>query len=97
SWDTAYLWENAEAALAYLEAYRLSGERLWEQRAVDILLGISKHHYGEYGFLTEGVDWNNRVGRQHHIGQAEYGAIAYTEPLLNNLYHVEAYCEWRAL
>lgn len=94
SWDTAYLWENAEAALAYLEAYRLSGERLWQQRATDILLGISQHHYGEYGFLTEGVDWNNHVGRQHHIGQQEYGAIAYTEPLLNNLYHVEAYCEW---
>ncbi|GIV18695.1 MAG: hypothetical protein KatS3mg023_0446 [Armatimonadota bacterium] len=95
SWDTAYLWENAEAAIAYLEAHRLTGERRYEQRAVDILLAISKHHYGEHGFLTEGVDWNNHVGKQHHIGQAEYGAIAYTEPLLNNLYHVEAYCVWK--
>jgi len=95
SWDTAYLWENAEAAIAYLEAYRLTGERCYEQRALDILLAISKHHYGEYGFLTEGVDWNNHVGKQHHIGQAEYGAIAYTEPLMNNLYHVEAYLVWR--
>ncbi|GIV16998.1 MAG: hypothetical protein KatS3mg022_2433 [Armatimonadota bacterium] len=95
SWDTAYLWENAEAALAYLEAYRLTGKRLYEQRATDILLAISKHHHGEHGFLTEGVDWNNHVGSQHHIGQAQYGAIAYTEPLLNNLYHVEAYCVWK--
>ncbi|MCS6830038.1 MAG: hypothetical protein NZ749_05265 [bacterium] len=97
SWDTAYLWENAEAAIAYLEAYHLTGNRFYEQRAVDILLAISRHHYGEYGFLTEGVDWNNHVGKQHHIGQAEYGAIAYTEPLLNNLYHVEAYCLWRGI
>lgn len=95
SWDTAYLWENAEAAIACLEAYRLTGEQRYEQRALDILLAISKHHYGEHGFLTEGVDWNNHVGKQHHIGQAEYGAIAYTEPMLNNLYHVEAYCVWR--
>jgi hypothetical protein len=95
SWDTAYLWENAEAAIAYLEAYRLTSDRLYEQRAIDILLAISKHHYGELGFLTEGVDWNNHVGKQHHIGQAQYGAIAYTEPLLNNLYHVEAYCVWK--
>ena len=94
SWDTAYLWENAETAIAYLEAYRLTGDERYEQHALDILLAISKHHYGEYGFLTEGVDWNNHVGKQHHIGQAEYGAITYTEPLLNNLYHVEAYCVW---
>lgn len=94
SWDTAYLWENAEVSIAYLEAYRLTHKPQYGQRAVDILLGIAKHHYGDHGFLTEGVDWNNHVGRQHHIGGAEYGAIAYTEPLLNNLYHVEAYCLW---
>lgn len=95
SWDTAYLWENAEAAIAYLEAHRLTHDAIYEQRAVDILLAISKHHSGNYGFLTEGVDWNNHVGAQHHIDGEEYGAIAYTEPLLNNLYHVEATCLWR--
>ncbi len=97
SWDTAYLWENAEACIAYLEAYQLSREPLYKQRATNILLGISKHHYGEHGFLTEGVDWNNHVGKQHHINGTEYSAIAYTEPLLNNLYHVEAYCLWRGV
>lgn len=88
SWDTAYLWENAEAAMAYLEAW-LDTDR-FEFRAVaeDILLGIARHHYGEFGFLTEGVDWNNHVGQQHHIDGALYGAIQYTEPLLNNLHHV---------
>lgn len=97
SWDTAYLWENAESALAYLEAHQLTGEAHYLRRAEAILLGVSRHHYGEHGFLTEGVDWNNHVGRQHHIDRAEYGAIAYTEPLLNNLYHVEAYCLWHEM
>jgi len=90
SWDTAYLWENAEAALAYLEAYEDTRERRYLCWAVTILRAIAKHHYGELGFLTEGVDWNNHVGQEHHIGQAEFGAIRYTEPLLNNLHHVEA-------
>ncbi len=38
------------------------------------------------GFLTEGIDWNNHVGAQHHFGGATYGAIQYTEPLLNNVH-----------
>jgi hypothetical protein len=54
-----------------------------------ILRAIAKHHYGPHGFLTEGVDWNNHVGKQHHFGAAEYGDIKYTEPLLNNLHIVE--------
>ncbi|MGB9607055.1 MAG: hypothetical protein ACPL7E_00815, partial [bacterium] len=45
--------------------------------------------HGEYGFLTEGVDWENSVGRQHHIEEREFGDIKYTEPLLNNLHIVE--------
>ncbi|MGC8779885.1 MAG: hypothetical protein ACP5UQ_03380, partial [Anaerolineae bacterium] len=53
---------------------------------IAILRGIADHHYGDRGFLTEGVDWNNHVGQQHHIAQALYGAIRYTEPLLNNLH-----------
>jgi len=90
SWDTAYLWENAEAALAYLDAYEDRREKHFLCWAVTILRGIAKHHYGPSGFLTEGVDWNNHVGREHHIGEAEFGAIKYTEPLLNNLHHIEA-------
>ncbi|MCX8108466.1 MAG: hypothetical protein N3G20_06650, partial [Verrucomicrobiae bacterium] len=95
SWDTAYLWENAEAALAFFEAavdvrkrdparakrYQLDG--------LTILRAIAKHHYGPYGFLTEGVDWNDHVGRQHHINHAKYGAIQYTEPFLNNQHIAE--------
>jgi hypothetical protein len=38
----------------------------------------------KHNFLTEGVDWNDHVGQQHHIDQAKYAAIRYTEPFLNN-------------
>ena len=89
SWDTAYLWENAEAALAYLEAYLDTNNKSYLADALTILRAIAKHHHGEHGFLTEGVDWNNHVGKQHHFGGAEYGDIKYTEPLLNNLHIVE--------
>jgi len=89
SWDTAYLWENAEAALAYLEAYDYSHRQDYLDWALTILRACAKHHYGPHGFLTEGVDWNNHVGREHHIGGQEFAAIQYTEPLLNNLHIVE--------
>jgi hypothetical protein len=89
SWDTAYLWENAEAALAYFEAYIDTNNDSYLDDGLTILRAISKHHHGPYGFLTEGVDWNNHVGKKHHFGQAEYGDIKYTEPLLNNLHIVE--------
>ncbi len=95
TWDTAYLWENAEAAMAYLEAAVDVGDRdpasgrLFERCGLTILRAIARHHYGPHGFLTEGVDWNNHVGRQHHIGQAEFGAIRYTEPFLNHQHHIE--------
>jgi hypothetical protein len=89
SWDTAYLWENAEAALAYLEAYADSNDEAYLRESLTILVAISNHHHGQYGFLTEGVDWNNHVGAQHHFDGAEYGDIKYTEPLLNNLHIVE--------
>jgi hypothetical protein len=90
SWDTAYMWENAEAALAYLDAYEETVEERYLCHALTILRAIAKHHYGPHGFLTEGVDWNNHVGAEHHIDGAEFGAIRYTEPLLNNLHHTEA-------
>ena len=89
SWDTSYLWENAEAALAYLEAYRDTRNESYLRDALTILRAAAKHHHGEKGFLTEGVDWNNHVGKQHHFGGAEFGDIKYTEPLLNNLHIVE--------
>ena len=89
SWDTAYLWENAEAALAYLEAYIDTGNKMYLLDGLTILRAIAKHHHKDTGFLTEGVDWNNHVGKKHHFDQAEYGDIKYTEPLLNNLHIVE--------
>ena len=95
SWDTAYLWENAEAALAYFEAAldtrkrERSRSKQFELDGLVILRAAAKHHYGPYGFLTEGVDWNDHVGQQHHIGKAKYGAIQYTEPFLNNQHIAE--------
>lgn len=90
SWDTAYLWENAEVAQAHLEAWFERGDESYRDVALGVLSTIARHHYGTHGFLTEGIDWNNHVGQQHHIRQEEFGAIQYTEPLLNNLHHVEA-------
>jgi len=89
SWDTAYLWENAEAALAYFEAYSDTKNERFLRDGLTILRAIAKHHHGQMGFLTEGVDWNNHVGKKHHFDEAEFGDIKYTEPLLNNLHIVE--------
>ncbi len=95
SWDTAYLWENAEAALAYFEAALETRKtdprqsREYELDGLVILRSAAKHHYGPHGFLTEGVDWNNHVGQQHHIDQAKFAAIRYTEPFLNNQHIAE--------
>jgi hypothetical protein len=89
SWNTAYLWENAEASCAFLDAFADTGDEEFLRDALTILRAAAKHHYGDKGFLTEGVDWDNVVGSQHHIGGAQFGAIRYTEPLLNNLHIVE--------
>jgi hypothetical protein len=95
SWDTAYLWENAEAALAYFEAAADTREsqparsRQFELDGLTILRAIARHHHGPHGFLTEGVDWNDHVKQKHHIAQAKYGDIQYTEPFLNNQHIVE--------
>ncbi|MBN1852730.1 MAG: hypothetical protein JW829_08395 [Pirellulales bacterium] len=95
SWDTAYLWENAEAALAWFEAAvdcrqcDTESSRAYEVDGLTVLRAAAKHHYGPHGFLTEGVDWNNHVGKEHHIGEAEYAAIRYTEPFLNNQHIAE--------
>ncbi|MHC4559257.1 MAG: DUF2961 domain-containing protein [Planctomycetota bacterium] len=63
SWDTAYLWENAEAALAYFEAYQDTHNEQFLRDGLTILRAIAKHHHGDKGFLTEGVDWKGRVRR----------------------------------
>ncbi|MCG2685656.1 MAG: PEP-CTERM sorting domain-containing protein, partial [Planctomycetales bacterium] len=95
SWDTAYLWENAEAALAYFEAAAdtrqrdAAKSREYEIDGLVILRAIAKHHYGPHGFLTEGVDWNNHSGQEHHIDGKEFGAIRYTQPFLNNQHIAE--------
>ena len=54
-----------------------------------ILRACAEHHHGVYGFLTEGVDWNDHVGQKHHIKQAKYGAIRYAEPFLYNQHFTE--------
>jgi hypothetical protein len=89
TWDTSYLWENAEAALAHLEAYTETGDPRYLADALTILRAAARHHHGEHGFLTEGVDWNNHVSAQHHFNGDEFGDIQYTEPFLNNQHIVE--------
>lgn len=98
SWDTAYLWENAECSLAYLEAARDTGREEYRSKGLTILRAAAKHHYGPYGFLTEGVDWNNHNGQWRevegqkipiHVDGVVYGAVNYTQPFLNNLHIVE--------
>ncbi len=95
SWPTSYLWENAEAALAYFEAasdLRNSMPEVakrHERDGLTILRAIAKHHHGPHGFLTEGVDWSNHVSQKHHIGGEYFGDIQYTEPFLNNQHIVE--------
>jgi hypothetical protein len=86
SWDTAYLWENAEVAQAYLEARTERNDPAWRDVAAATLSAIAHHHYGPLGFLSEGVDWNNHVSQRHHVHGDHFGAIRYTEPLLNNLH-----------
>ncbi len=98
SWDTSYLWENAEAAYALLEAARIHHSREYEIKGLTILRAAALHHHGEYGFLTEGVDWNNHNGQWRevdgkkipiHVGGVVYGDVNYTQPFLNNM-HITA-------
>jgi len=89
SWDTSYCWENAEASLAYLEAYQKTKDESYLIKGLNVLRAIAKHHHGRYGFLTEGVDWNGCMAGEHHVGEVKCGDIRYTEPFLNNLHIVE--------
>lgn len=88
TWDTSYLWENAEAAQVYLEAWVDTRQEAYLNSALKILRAIANHHHGRLGFLTEGVDWNNHVSERHHVNGDYFGDINYTEPLLNNLHHI---------
>lgn len=89
SWDTSYLWENAEAALAHFEAAAETGDRKYSRDGLTILRAAAKHHHGPHGFLTEGIDWNNHVHERHHVGGAYFGDIQYTEPFLNGQHITE--------
>jgi len=89
SWNTAYMWENAEVAQAYLEAYEDTRRRVHLDKALTILRAIARYRHRRTGFLTEGVDWDNKVGNQHHVRRKKYGPIRYTEPFLNNLHITE--------
>ncbi len=89
TWNTAYMWENAEVAQAYLEAYEHTRRKPYLQKALTILRAMARYRHRRTGFLTEGVDWDNRVGAQHHTRRKKYGPIRYTEPFLNNLHIVE--------
>jgi hypothetical protein len=84
--SVAYTWENAEAALAYLEHWTETNDDASLKIAMDILRAIACHHSGPIGFLTEGIDWNQHVARRDHVREALYGDISFTEPLLNNLH-----------
>ena len=98
SWDTSYLWENAEAAMAYLEAAELCRNGEYERKGLTLLRTAALHHHGPYGFLTEGVDWNNHNAQWRevngkkipiHVGGVVYGDVNYTQPFLNNM-HITA-------
>ncbi len=98
SWDTSYLWENAEAALAYFEAATLTRIIAYETKGLTILRTAALHHHGEHGFLTEGVDWNNHNGQWRklknewipiHVDGVVYGDVNFTQPFLNNM-HIAA-------
>lgn len=95
SWNTSYMWENAEAAQAWFESAADTGSREEELKGLTILRAAALHHHGPHGFLTEGVDWNNHnhqwrivdgVKIPIHVGGVVYGDVNYTQPFLNNMH-----------
>ena len=88
SWDMATLWENVEASAAYLEAYQETKDESYLIKGLTILRAIAKHHHGERGFLSEGIDWSGSLGPEHHVGGVINGDTRYTQPFLNNLHIV---------
>lgn len=77
SWDTISLGKRRGGS-AYFEAYEDTRNESYKQDGLTILRAIAKHHQRDTGFLTEGVDWNNHVGKQHHFDEAEFGGTSST-------------------
>ena len=75
--------------MAHLKAFTDTSNKKYLADALTILRAAAKHHHGDLGFLTEGVDWNNHVSAQHHFNGDEFGDIQYTEPFLNNQHITE--------
>jgi hypothetical protein len=89
SWNAACMWEMAEAAQAYLVAYRRRGSLADCGAALTILRAIARHHHGEHGFLTEATDWDGHSAAERHFPGERYGDIRTTHPFLNNLHIVQ--------
>jgi hypothetical protein len=89
SWNAACTWEMSEAAQAYLVAYGDRGRQEHAFKALTILRGMGRHHYGPHGFLTEAVDWDGHSVITRHFPGERYGDIMTTHPFLNNLHVVQ--------
>ena len=87
SWDTAYLWENAEAAQAWLEAWTDTGEEL-PRSGLGSCAGDRRPSLRRCGLPHRGGGLEQPRHPAAPRGRALYGAINYTEPLLNNLHLV---------
>ena len=86
AWNAACTWEMAEAAQAYLLAYADRRETRHVLKALTMLRGMAMHHHGEFGFLTEAVDWDGHSTSARHFPGERYGDIITTHPFLNNLH-----------
>jgi hypothetical protein len=86
SWNAACTWEAAEAAQAYLMAFADRARREHLLKGLTILRAMAKHHHGDWGFLTEAVDWDGHSTAARHFAGERYGDIATTHPFLNNLH-----------
>lgn len=89
SWNAACTWEMAEAAQAYLIAFGDHSRLPHVIKALTIMRGMAMHHHGQYGFLTEAVDWDGHSTSLRHFPGERYGDIATTHPFLNNLHVVQ--------
>ena len=89
SWNSACMWEIAEAAQAYLVAYGETRDRTHVMKALTMLRGMAKHHHGPLGMLTEAVDWDGHSVVTRHFDGQRYSDIRETHPFLNNLHVLE--------
>ena len=89
SWNSACTWEMAEAAQAYLVAFEDRSQTSDALKALTILRGMAMHHHGEYGFLTEAVDWDGHSTSLRHFPGERFGDIVTTHVFLNGLHVVQ--------